>query len=304
MHQWENPKVDTSEVVIVGAGPAGIATAIQLKRYGIEPVLFEQDDVGGLLKNANSVENYPGFPDGISGLDLVELFRKQLESTGIEVCFERVLELDYRDEKFLAKTDRRVMRSNIAVIATGTKPKRGSDFAISNNIKDRILYEVYPILGIEKKRVVIIGAGDAAFDYALSLSQKNEVLILNRSERDKCIPVLRERCMRSENISCSQGVSVREVHDKDNKLRLTYDDDNQKGNQILTDYVVLAIGREPCVDFLSSRLRKDSKELMETNRLYSVGDVKNGIYRQTAICTGDGIKTAMKICRKMRGDDV
>ena len=68
------------EVAIIGAGPSGIATAIQLKRYGIEPVILEKEEIGGVLKNANLVENYPGFPDGISGPELVKLFKKQVEN--------------------------------------------------------------------------------------------------------------------------------------------------------------------------------------------------------------------------------
>jgi thioredoxin reductase len=233
----------------------------------------------------------------------VELFRKQLENTGVEVRFEKVLELEYRDELFSAKTDRRVIRSNITVIATGTKPKEIPGLPLLDGIKDRIFHEVYPIQGVENKKIVIIGAGDAAFDYALSLSQKNEVLILNRSKQDKCIPVLRERCMKCESISYLGGVRVREINERGKGLRLTYDDDNQDGNQIYADYVLIAVGREPCLDFLGNQLKRDLAKLIKMGTLYSVGDVKNEVYRQTAICVGDGVRSAMKICRKLRGED-
>ena len=296
--------MDIKDVLIIGAGPAGIATAIQLKRYNIEPVLLEQEEIGGLLRNAHLVENYPGFPEGIRGLDLVGLFKKQLKNTGVKVSFERVLELEYRDRVFFTKTNRGVITSSIVVIATGTKPRTISAPPISDDIKDRILYEINPILGMTNKKIVIIGAGDAAFDYALNLSQRNEVVIMNRSERAQCIPVLLERCLKSENISYLRQVSVREINKEDNKLLLTcIHRDSQNGNQIYADYVIVATGRDPCLDFLGGESKRNLKTLINANKLHMVGDVRNGIYRQTAICVGDGIKTAMKIYRDIGRED-
>jgi len=290
--------VDVKDVVIIGAGPSGIATAIQLKRYNIEPVLLEQEGIGGLLRNANLVENYPGFPEGIRGLDLVELFKKQLENAGVRVTFERVLKIEYRDEVFFTKTNREVFTSSIAVIATGTKPRKISDLPISDDIKDRLFYEIYPILGIKNKKIAIIGTGDAAFDYALNLSQKNEVIILSRNERTNCIPVLRERCMKSENISYLCNVSVKEINNECLKVLLTCThNDRQEKIQIGSDYVIFAIGRVPRLDILGQELKKSYERFRKANKLYMVGDVKNGIYRQTAICVGDGLKAAMEIFR-------
>ncbi len=293
--------MNSKDVVIIGAGPAGIATSIQLKRYAIDTVLLEKEEIGGLLRNANLVENYPGFPEGISGLNLVELFKKQLEHTGVTVGFEKVLELEYRDEMFFARTNERTIKSNIAVIATGTKPKFFSSPPVSDKIKNRIFYEVYPIHGIKNKKIAVIGAGDAAFDYALNLSQKNnEVIILNRSKRAKCIPVLKEKCMKSDNISYLSDVGVREICNVGAKFLLSYTcNDSQDKIQIEADYVIVAIGREPCLDFLGSELKKNFENLINTGRLYMVGDIKNEMYRQTAICAGDGIKAAMKIYNKI-----
>ena len=292
------------DVVIIGAGPAGIAMAIQLKRHGIEPVILEKGEIGGLLKNANLVENYPGFPDGISGPNLIELLGSQLANAGVTVSFERVLELEHEDGAFLTKTNRRTLRSSIVVIASGTKPKRVSEIRITDGIENRIFYEVYPIRGIQNKRVAIIGAGDAAFDYALGLSQNNEVTILNRGEQDRCIQVLRDRCMKSEAISYLTNASVREVTGKGNGLLLScLNGDNQKEHQIYADYLVIAAGREPCLDFLGDELRNSSEDLIRRSKLYVIGDVKNKAFRQTAICVGDGVIAAMQICRKVRGED-
>lgn len=296
--------METKDVVIIGAGPAGIATAIQLKRYDIEFVLLEQEEIGGVLRNANLVENYPGFPWGISGLDLVKLFKKQLKENKISTIIERVRELEYKDKEFLAKTDQKVIRSTLAVIATGTKPKGISSVPISDDIKDRIFYEVYPIRKLKKKRIAIIGAGDAALDYALTLSQKNEVMIINRSEQPKSVPVLAQRCMKSKTISYSGNLDVKKISNKGKKpvLTLTHKD-TQKESQVLADYLVIAIGREPCLDFLGPQLQRNFRNLMNAKILYMVGDIKNRIYRQTAICAGDGVKAAMQIHRRLRSEN-
>ena len=293
----------TRDVVIIGAGPAGMATAIQLKRNGIEPVILEKGEIGGLLKNANLVENYPGFPDGISGLRLIELFERQLAKAGVAVSSETVLELEHTGEVFSVKTNRRELRSTVAVIATGTKPKRTREIRIARGVDDRVLHEVHPIRGIKGKKVAIIGAGDAAFDYALGLSKENEVAILNRSAEEKCIPLLRQRCANVENISYRTDLCVREVADDDGRVVLScLNGDSQKENQIWADYVVIAAGREPCLDFLGAKLRGSVKDLTERRKLYLVGDVKNEIYRQTAICVGDGVKAAMQISREVKGE--
>ena len=133
-------------VMIIGAGPAGLTTAIQLKRYGIHPLLFEGEKVGGLLRNANLVENYPGFPKGVSGNKLVHLFTRQAENLHIDVTHEQVLELAYDQDLFQARTAQNVYLSRVAVIATGTKPCRINDLAIPEDLTGRVFYEVCDLL--------------------------------------------------------------------------------------------------------------------------------------------------------------
>lgn len=293
-----------TDVVIIGAGPAGIATAIQLKRYGIEPVVLEQDEIGGLLKNAHLVENYPGFPQGISGQDLVGLFKKQLDNAGVPVSYERVVEIEFADGVFITKTNQKTYTSNITVIATGTKPKVDPDISIPEEVKDRMFNEVYPLLGVENKKIAIIGAGDAAFDYALSLSQKNKVAILSRNKHTKCIPVLWERCVQNRKIEFLPEVSVNAVM-MNNSLVVLDCTRLNSGEQmgISIDYLIFAIGRIPYLDFLGEELKRGLSILTEEQRLFLIGDVKNGTCRQTAISVGDGVKAAMDISTKFQKEN-
>lgn len=296
--------MNSRNVLIIGAGPAGVTTALQLRRYGIEAVLLEKEEIGGLLRNANLIENYPGFPDGIGGLELVELFERQLENAGVEVCFEEVLELENEDGRFHAKTNERVITSDIVVIASGTKPRAISDMKISEGVEDRIFHAIQPIRSVRHKQIVIIGAGDAAFDYALGMSQMNEVTILNRSSGTKCIPVLWERCMESRSVSYMDKACVEEIRDDGRRIALTCAQSGDgKKSELHADYVVFAIGREPCLDFLGSELKRRIEALVDSSGVHMVGDVGNGIYRQVAICVGDGLRAAMEIRSSIVGEE-
>jgi len=284
------------QVTIIGAGPAGIATALQLKRYNITPLILEQDEVGGLLRNAHLVENYPGFPDGISGVELVGLFKRQLENAGLKVNMERALELEYEGKKFHILTDRRTITCDITVIATGTKPKESKTPAIPEHIQDRVFYEVHPIINIRNKTIAVIGSGDSAFDYALNLSKHNKIIVLGRNKQVKCLPVLGEKVVKCDSITIFSNVTIKELIAQQSRIAIAVADKESGDNfQIIADLVIFAIGRRPNLDFLGRGLRVYFDELIASRSLYLIGDVANENYRQTAISVGQGVKTAMQI---------
>ena len=185
--------MNTFNIAIVGGGPAGVAAAMQLSRMGTEPLLFESGQIGGLLVNANLVENYPGLDQPLSGIGLAEKLERQLNQSGTRIIAENVAELDYREGRFYLKTAKMSYPARTVLLATGTKPRKISDLNIPQNAQDLVYSEVYPLLGISGMDIVIVGAGDAAFDYALNLGRKNRVTILNRSRRTKCLRLLYDR---------------------------------------------------------------------------------------------------------------
>ncbi|MFZ0534785.1 MAG: NAD(P)/FAD-dependent oxidoreductase [Anaerolineales bacterium] len=290
----------TENVIIIGAGPAGLATAFQLKRYGIHPLLFERAKVGGLLLNANLVENYPGFPQGIPGTDLVSLFALQAQHLNIDVIYEEVIELSYDQGLFQARTAQKNYLSRVAVIASGTKPLHFIDLTIPKVLTELVFYEVYDLLQAAGKCVVIVGSGDAAFDYALNLSKKNQVIILNRSEEPKCLPLLWERVQKVPAISYQAQAVICQLKKSPQGGILIECLSPAGDKQFQADYLVGAIGREAKLDFLSEAFHEQGKVLEEQGVLYLIGDVKNGIYRQTSIAVGEGILAAMKICRQLK----
>lgn len=290
-----------NDVIIIGAGPAGVAAAIQLKRSGLDLVVFEKEKIGGLLNNANLVENYPGFPGGITGSDLVALFKEQLESFGIEIIYEQVKLLDYDNEIFTVQTISKKTESKAVIIASGTKPKRANDFKISDKIKNRIYYEVADLLDLKDQDITIIGAGDAAFDYALNLAKKNKVTILNHGKNINCLPLLYDRVNKEESVKYLSQIQVFEINESStNQLSLKCRNSSEDID-IISDYVILAIGREVSLDFMTKNLLSKKDELEKEELLHFIGDVNGRIYRQTAIAVGEAVLAAMKIERKLRG---
>ena len=285
------------DVAIIGAGPSGIAAAIQLKRYGFDPVVFEAERIGGLLNNAHLVENYPGFPDGISGAELVKLFARQGQNRSIKIRFEPVNSLTRHNRKFILETSVETCHANTVVVASGTMPIMFTDIKIPERIKNKVFYEVFDLAGVKEKNIAIIGGGDAAFDYALNLSRHNHVTIINRSSKTSALPLLRERSQANQQININLDCVLKHIrpHSPDS-IELEYQGPQGEG-RLLVNLIVFAVGRKPRLDFLPPKWETMEKEI---DNLYFCGDVINGSYRQTAIAVGDGIKAAMKICNRPR----
>jgi thioredoxin reductase len=287
------------DVVIIGAGPAGIAAAIQLKRSGFDPLLLEKNQAGGLLKNANMVDNYPGFPGGIRGTALAGLFEKHLARAGVKVHHEEVRQLDFNEEFFVTTTVREI-RARVAVVASGTKPKSVTAPEVPAEASGRVFTEVYPVLGARSCRAAVIGAGDAAFDYALNLARNNKVYVLNRGDKRRCLPLLWEKASAEKNIEYHENTFVNAIRAGGGALGL-FCGRGRSTWELPVDYVIFATGRVKNTNFLSGGLLDQAFDLEGAGLLYFVGDVKNDIFRQSSIAVGDGISAAMRIEKKLRG---
>ncbi len=283
----------STDVIIIGAGPAGIACAIQLKRYNIDFIIFEKGEIGGLLHNANLVENYLGFPIGISGKNLVQLLNKQSQIAKINIKYELINSVNYENDNFILESNNGRYNSKYLIIASGTKPIIPKIPVINDNIKDKVFFDIYKLGKIKNKNIAVIGSGDCAFDYALNLSKNNTVIILNRSNRIKALPILQDRASEIENIKYFSSTSVKQIESKDNKIALSC---IPKIVTNVFDYILIAIGREPNLDFIN-------KDLLTIPNIFQIGDVKNGQFRQTSIAVGDGTFTAMNVNKILNPGD-
>jgi thioredoxin reductase len=290
------------EVIIIGGGPAGVAAAIQLMRGGLEPLLFERDRIGGLLRDAHFVENYPGFPDGIEGVALADRLAAHLERAGVDVVHEEVVRIDRANGAFSIRTaadetgDGGALTADRIVIASGTAPNVLRGVMIFGDAVERVHYGVRELAAVRGAKIAVIGGGDAAFDYALNCSGRNDVAILHRGDRPRCIPVLEERCAVNRRVTYHANTTVEEIIPDGNGviLKIVRGPKNKK-DTITADHVIVAIGRAPHLDFIHNGIGGRVEELRTEGLLYLVGDVVNGRHRQAAISAGDGLRAAMEI---------
>lgn len=287
------------DVAIIGAGPAGVAASVYLKRAGFDIVLFEKDEVGGLLNNAHIVENYPGFPRGIKGFELCKLFSSQLNRWNIRPIKSEVTEISMEGSNFLLSFDDQQGRFKALIVASGTIPKQIGIPGEDKFVGRFVFYEVKNLLPLVKpgNSCIVIGGGDAAFDYSLNLAEKNVTVdLFYRSEMPKCLPLLFKRVNISGYIKQHSLHIPVKICDKEGKIKVIFDSKNNNESSYCVDFVLIACGRKPNEYLIS-------KNFMENNisGFYIAGDVRTGKFRQTGIAVGQGIQAAMTAEEYLRG---
>ena len=282
-----------------------MAAAIYLHRAGLAPIVLEGGERGGLLRNANLVENYPGFAGGIRGLDLVERFSKQLDLLGIKVTRAEVGTVSKSRTSFRIESDAGAFSTRSLIAATGTRPKRvrlrGSKGLLGSKIFSELVE--MPLAHVSGKRIIVVGGGDAAFDYSLNLIGRGcDVTIISRSE-PKCLSLLRARAEAS-GVNLVVGAVPKMVKDKIPGALLQCRIGKDRV-EYAADYILMACGREPNIEVLNPELRemvKNAPGIPETNvpGLFLAGDVVRGTHRQVAIAVGDGVGAAMLVEEYLR----
>lgn len=289
---------EVADVAIVGAGPAGIAAAIYLRRAGLSPLHFEKGRPGGLVRNANLVENYPGFPRGIRGEELADLFVEQLGAVRGEVRQEEVKSVSAGAGLFHVSTDAGEYGARAVVLATGTSPRRTRIPGVRALIGKKAFYEIVsaPLDGNEGKKVLIVGGGDAAFDYALALRGRGHAAVVVARSEPRCLPLLRSRAEQAA-VDVRVGYRPERLEEWGDGVALVCR--TASGVRRLEgDLVLLACGREPNLSVLAAPLLHRAKAAAcppatQVPGLYVAGDVVRGHNRQTGIAVGDGILAAM-----------
>lgn len=299
-------KKEIYDVVMVGAGPAALTAAIYTCREDIRTVLYEKGVIGGLAAITDWVDNYPGFADGIAGLDLAENLRKQAERFGADIRLGDVLDIIDEDSyKKLVTTDGDVFAKTV-LIATGSDYRKlgipGEAEYYARGVHycatcDGAFYR--------DKRLVVVGGGNSAIQEAIFLTRyATHIDILVRSEIRASEILQQELKKHADKITVHLGVKIDEIVATDNKVTHVMGiDSSKKQKRFDTDGVFVFIGLLPNTGFLQGKIDLDEVGMITTDEflqtsmpgVYAAGDVRSGATMQIASAAGEGATAALMI---------
>lgn len=272
-------------VAVIGAGPAGITAAIHFFRSGLHVLLFEKNEVGGLIRNARRVENFIGFSNPIDGPQAAGIFRSRLAMTGISVISYTVTAISthFPESRYLIHSHESSWSADAVLCTIGTCPLPAGIANEDKLVGSHVFYEVAalleaPIAAMQQQKVVVVGGGDAAFDYALNLADRGFKVMIAMRGQPSCISRLLAEALQ-RGIQCMQDVEFIEFRVTLGGIHVVCRDTTLDANAVL-----IAVGRIPVT------LSIDAKD---TEGIQYAGDVCSGKYRQLHIATGDALKKAM-----------
>ncbi len=305
----KNHAVKIIDVVTIGAGPAALTAAIYTCREDIETVLFEKGVVGGLAAITDWVDNYPGFPEGLAGLDLAENLRKQAERFGADIRLGEVLSITRQDDGTikLDTTDGDIFARSV-LIATGSDYKKigvpGEAEYFARGVHycatcDGAFYR--------DKRLVVVGGGNSAVQEALFLTKFTthiDLLVRSTVKASEILIHELDKAVEEGKITVHLGVTTDEIIAEDNKVVKVTATQDGKQVEYPTDGVFVFVGLLPNTQFLKgSAVELDDIGLIKTDEnlvtsipgVFAAGDVRSGATMQIASATGEGATAALKI---------
>ena len=294
-------------LAILGSGPAGLTAALYAARAGLEPMLFEGNQPGGQLTITTEVENYPGFPKGVQGPELIELMRDQARHFGARVKFEAVTGVELSERPFRFSTDEASYSADALILATGASAKL---LGIASE-KELMGYGVSACATCDGfffkgKEVAVVGGGDTAMEEATYLTRfASKVTVIHRRRELRASHILKERAMRNPKIAWIWDSEVIEVlgsrESGVSALKLMNRETNEM-RELPTQGLFIAIGHQPNSALFVDRLPMNATGYLlveePTTRtvipgVFACGDVTDPIYRQAVTAAGSGCKAAI-----------
>lgn len=294
-------------VAIIGSGPAGYTAALYASRANLEPVVFEGLQPGGQLTITTDVENFPGFPEGIMGPDLMEKFRDQAKRFGTKVLQEMVNEVDFSQKPLALKTDERTYTADTVIIATGASA-RWLNIPGEKELGGHGVSACATCDGFffRDKEVVVIGGGDTALEEANFLTRFcKKVTVIHRRDELRASKIMQERAFKNPKIEFIWDTVVEAIHGSKETgvdsvtLKNTQTDETR---EFKTEGVFVAIGHKPNTDIFSGKLELESNGYIKVqpgtvntniDGVFACGDVMDHKYRQAITAAGTGCMAAM-----------
>lgn len=303
--------------IILGSGPAGLTAALYTARANLNPLVIAGDQLGGQVSLTSEIENYPGFPEGLSGMELVERFRQQAERFGARLEYDLVTGVDFTSgPPFTIKTQRQTYQAWSVIIAMGASPRRlgvpGEQEYVGRGVSYCGTCDGFFFRG---KDVVAVGGGDSAVEEGIFLTKfATRVRIIHRREELRASAILQDRARKNPKISFIWNTVVEEIVGEDVvkgvKVRNVR---TGESDFLATDGVFIFIGHRPNSDLFRGQLAMDEQGYLITDKhmmtsvpgVFAAGEIQDPLWRQIGTSVGQGTAAAMACTRWLdaQGDE-
>jgi thioredoxin reductase (NADPH) len=301
-----NSKIESKhvKVLILGAGPAGLSAALYAARADLQPLVLTGIQLGGQVSLTNSIENYPGFPEGVGGQELGELFQKQAERFGARVEFDSAISVDLISYPFRVTTDNYEYTADTLIISTGANPNK-LNIPGETNLTGRGVSYCATCDGwfFKNKKVVVAGGGDSALEEGLFLTRfVSSVTLVHRRDTLRAGAILQKRAMENPKIKFMWNAIVTEAIGEDKLIAVKIMDKSTGKDTIFpTDGLFIFVGHTPNTQMFNGKLEMENGYIRVDNRMhtnvpgvYAAGESADGYFKQVITSAGMGAAAAME----------